>query len=114
MSKTITVPSHVEMDIRRPTGQIETVIRKDISVFTARDFGLVKAATAKAGRGECIAYRCVTKEVEDTVSNDPSRQAELQYIAGQNAVMRASACGEKSDQIGHMPEDNTPANKTDY
>lgn len=72
-------------------------------------------ATAKAGRGKCIAYRNVTKSVEDTVSNDPGRIAEIKYINDHNAIIRAGAGGEKCDRIGGANDtDKTPANKTDY
>ena len=114
MSKMIEVLSHVEMDIRRPNGKVETVTRHDISVFSDRDFSLIKAATAKAGRGECLAYRCVTKMVVDTVSNNPSRIAELNYISEHNAIARMASGGEKCDQIGVIAEDKTPSHKTDF
>ena len=112
---TMTIPSHVEIDIIRPTGEIETVRPAQFCKLTDRDFARIADATAKAGRGKCIAYRNVTKSVEDTVSNDPGRIAEIKYINDHNAIIRAGAGGEKCDRIGGANDtDKTPANKTDY
>ena len=95
MTKTISIPSHLEIDIRRPSGVVETIVHPTLQVINARNFSEIKAATAKAGRGECLAYRCITKDVADTVESDLSRQAELKYIAEHNTVARMAAGGEK-------------------
>ncbi len=111
--KTLEIADRLELDIRRPSGIVETVVHPTLKTITARNFADIKAATAKAGRGEVLAYRCITKTVEDTVDSDPSRIAELQYIREHNAIMRASAGGEKCDQIGRTFSDRTPSHKED-
>jgi hypothetical protein len=111
--KTLEIADRLELDIRRPSGLVETVVHPTLKTITASNFQAIKDATAKAGRGEVLAFRCITKVVEDTIDSNPSRLAELQYIREHNAIMRASASGEKCDQIGSTFSDRTPHNKDD-
>lgn len=111
--KTLEIADRLELDIRRPSGSVETVVHPTLKTITARNFADIKAATAKAGRGEVLAYRCITKTVEDTIESNPSRIAELRYINEHNAIMRASAGGEKCDQIGRTFSDRTSSHKED-
>ncbi|MBS0474744.1 MAG: hypothetical protein JSR28_06300 [Proteobacteria bacterium] len=113
MTDMIQIPSHAEIDVRRPDGSIETVIKAG-SQLTEHNFAAMKAATKAAGRGELIAYRNITKSV---AAPKPSAAdiAEMDHIRHQNAVYRAAAGGENCDQIGGANDiDRTPANKEDY
>ena len=49
MTSTVTVPSHVEIDVRRPNGQVETVNLPDtIRVISPRDFAGIVKQTARS------------------------------------------------------------------
>lgn len=121
MTDTINIPSHVEIDVRRPDGTVETVFPKSphnpdrpLTQISPREFEARKAATMAAGRGELLAYRNVTKAV---TAPKPSAAdvAEMDHIRHQNAVYRMAAGGEKCDQIGGAADvDRTPANKEDF
>jgi hypothetical protein len=121
MADMINIPSHVEIDVRRPDGTIETVKPRhpmnpsaQMTMMSEREFQAMKKATAAAGRGELIAYRNVTKAVE---APKPSAAdlAEMEYIRKTNAVYRASAGGEPCDQVGGANDiDRTPPSPTDY
>lgn len=111
--KTLEIADRLEIDVRRPAGVVETIVHPTLKTITDRDFAAMKAATSRAGRGELLAYRCILKTVADTIDSDPSRIAELRYIAEHNAIMRASAGGEKCDQIGKTFGDRTPHSKDD-
>lgn len=114
MTDTIQIPSHVEIDVRRPDGTTETVRPAGKSMISELEFGLMKKATAAAGRGELLAYRNVMKTVE---APKPSAAdlAEMAHIRHQNAVYRIAAGGEPCDQVGGAKDiDRTPANPQDY
>ena len=67
-ANTFEVPSHVEMDIRRPNGSIETVRHPTWRSMSEKTAAMVRKATKDAGRGDLIAYRNVTKLVEVKMS----------------------------------------------
>ncbi len=111
--KTLEIADRLELDVLRPNGATETVIHPTLKTITAKDFAAMKSATAKAGRGQLLAYRCILKTVIDTIDGDPCRIDELRYIAQTNAIMRAASGGEKCDQVGKTFSDRTPHNKSD-
>ena len=65
---TFEVPSHLEIDIRRPDGSVETVTHPKLKQWLPKDFAAFNAAMKKAGKGEGIAYRNVTKLATYTMS----------------------------------------------
>ena len=71
---TYNVADHVEIDIRRPNGQIETInytaINPKMTEMVKAQFEKIKAATAKAGRGEAIEFRNVVREVTREVTDE--------------------------------------------
>jgi hypothetical protein len=67
-ANTVEVPSHLEMDIRRPNGVVETVIHPTWKSMSEKTAAQVRKATKDAGRGELIAYRNVTKLATYTMS----------------------------------------------
>jgi len=91
--KTLEIASHVEIDVRRPSGEVETIMPAGRKAITAGDFAKMKAATKAAGRGDLLAYRNVIKTVEDTIATDPSYIADRSYVAERNAISRVSATG---------------------
>lgn len=91
--KTLEIADRLEIDVLRPNGTTETVVHPSLKTITAKDFSAMKAATAKAGRGELLAYRCILKTVADTVATDASYIADKRYIAERNAISRVSATG---------------------
>lgn len=109
--QTVQVPSHVEIDIRRPAGNIETVTLPGRTQIVAREFSAMKDATAKAGRGECIAYRNITKAV---AAPQPTAAdlADIEYRRQTAAVYAMSAGGEADETTDRA--DNTPSNKSDF
>jgi len=90
----VQVTSHIEIDVRRPTGLVETIVKADMVTISRSDFAKIKEATRKAGRGECIAYRIVTKEIESAFVPTAADIAEAEYIKGRNAITRMMAGGE--------------------
>ena len=119
MSDMITIPSHCMVTIRRPNGDIETLnyttaTKGQIRTMSPKVLALVNKAMANAKRGEIISYENITKEV-DAPKPTAADLAEERYIREHNAILRASAGGEKCDQIrGIADGDNTPSHKSDY
>ena len=78
------VPSHLEIDIRRPNGVIETVTHPKYKQWLPKDFAAFNAAVKAAGKGEGIAYRNITKLVEVKMSAadkaDASSERVQQYL----------------------------------
>ena len=68
MTNAYEVPSHLEIDIRRPDGTVETVTHPKYKQWLPKDFAAFNAAMKKAGKGEGIAYRNVTTLVEVKMS----------------------------------------------
>lgn len=61
------VASHLELDIRRPNGMVETIVHPQWKQINDRDFAKIVAATKAAGRGDVLAYRNVKKEAGEYV-----------------------------------------------
>lgn len=110
MNDTIEIPSHVEIDVRRPDGRIETVIPQhpgykaqgmDVPLrnLTERQIADMKAATKAAGRGEIIDVRHITRTVEAAKPTAADLE-EADYIRRTNAIYAAGAGGEPHDRIG--------------
>lgn len=103
---TLQIPSHVEVDVRRPDGRVETVRPTNpvtggvLRAITARQIAELKAATLAAGRGEVIDVRNVTREVP-AAQPTAADLAEEDYIRRTNAIYAAGAGGEPHDRIGN-------------
>lgn len=108
MAKMLTVPSHLELTIRRPNGAVETIRHPQWKQISDSDFGKIKAATLAAGRGEVLSYANVTMQVEEPAEWAELQAAEDRYNAGRDAVYRAMDA--KDDGDGR---DNTPSHKSD-
>lgn len=88
-NSTYQVPSH-EIDIRRPNGQLETVTMPCGGHINARIFAEAKAANARAGRGELLAWRNIEKTVERTDAQEAEYQAGLRQAAVEAAERKAN------------------------
>lgn len=108
MAKMITVPSHLEIDIRRPNGVIETVKPAGRTTLTPAQFAETKRATAAAGRGEVLCFRAVTKQIEAPAEWAALDAAERAYDASTKAIYRAMDA-----EYEGPAEDRTPAHKGD-
>lgn len=53
-----------EVTIRRPDGQIETVVHPKIDHMTPQMWEMMKDAMRKAGRGECLSYNNIIEETD--------------------------------------------------
>ena len=119
MTDMITIPSHCMVTIRRPNGDLETLNYTDatkgqVRTMSAKVLAMVNKAMADAKRGEIISYENITKDVE-AAKPSAADLAEERYIREHNAILRASAGGERCDQIkGVADGDNTPSHKSDY
>lgn len=118
-TNTLQIPSHVEVDVRRPDGQVETVRPTNpvtggvLRTITQRQIAELKAATSAAGRGEVLDVRNVTRTVE-AAKPSAADLAEEDYIRRTNAIYAASAGGERHDRIGGAADvDRTPAHPSD-
>lgn len=60
-TKHVEIPVAVEITIRRPDGTVETVRPAGMTQLNDKLFARVKAATAAAGKGQCLSYRNITK-----------------------------------------------------
>lgn len=112
MSKTVTIPSHCMVTVRRPNGDVETIRHPKITTMTPKLWNEIKMAMVAANRGECLSYENVTKTVQ---AIQPTK-AELerdQYERERDAIYNASAAGEPVD-TDHDGFDNSPHNKPDY
>lgn len=116
----IDIPSHVEIDVRRPDGSVETVrpmnpvTGVEFRFLRDKDFAAMAAATKAAGRGDLLTYRNVTRQVP-AAQPTAADLAEEDYIRRTNRIYAASAGGEAHDRIGGRPDiDRTPAHPRDY
>lgn len=107
MTKMLTVPSHVEVDVRRPSGEIETVRVPNSKTWSPGNFSACKEATRKAGRGEALAYRNVTMQIEEPAEFARLNADEKAWDESRNAIYRAMDAQPDTDS------DNTPATKDD-
>lgn len=107
MTDTYTTPSHCEIDIRRPNGEIETVNltakAAHLTEISAGMFARIQRDTKAAGRGEVLAYRNVreTHELVYTAEELAEDKAEREYKAHYNRVIGASAAGERDECANH-------------
>lgn len=108
---TVNIPSHVEIDVRRPNGDVETITHPTFKSIRESDFAKIKAATAKAGKGECLGYRNVEKAVASYEPTAAELASDKHYYATK-AIYAASASGESCDDAAD--NDNTHAAKSDY
>lgn len=105
--KSYTVADYSEVTIRRPSGALDTV-RTQYSQMDPQLFARIKDATLKAGRGECLSYRNVTKEVTLSATLERQYQQARAYDAAQAAVYRAMDA-----QPEGSVRDRTPAHPSD-
>lgn len=108
MAKILTVPSHLEIDIRRPNGVVETVRPAGRTTMSPPELAATKEATAKAGRGEVLAFRAVTKQIEEPAEYARLSAAERAYDASTAAVYRAMDARAETQAV-----DGTPAHQSD-
>jgi hypothetical protein len=106
MKQTLTIPSHVELTIRRPSGEVETVV---IPTDRARElsdglFAQIVAATKAAGRGDVLAYKNCTKDVIESDQMYAERlageAADREYYASKR-LERMMAYGEADECQDH-------------
>jgi len=98
----VTIPSHCELTIVRPNGETEIVnytvaTKGQIRTMRDKEFAIIKAATAKAGRGDVVSYRNVTKQADVTAEVEAGRKSDAAYYAykaGHDAVANMAAGGE--------------------
>ena len=56
--------SKVTIEVKRPEGHIETVdISKNYRGMGDKQFAVIKAATLKAGKGECLSYTVIKDQL---------------------------------------------------
>lgn len=108
--QTVKVPSHVEVDVRRPNGVVETITIPGRTRLIERQFAEMVVATRKAGRGEVLAYRNVEKDVP-APQPTAGDLAEMEYRRRTAAIYAASAGGERDETADRA--DNTPSHKGD-
>ena len=119
MSNTIEIPSHVEVDVRRPDGRIETVQPTNpvtggpLRMITQRQIAEMTAAMKAAGRGEVLEVRNITRTVAAAKPTAADLE-EADYIRRTNAIYAAGAGDEPHDRIGGSAGvDRTPAHPSD-
>lgn len=118
MTDYIDIPSHVEVDVRRPDGRVETIRPTNpvtggpLRTITPRQIADLKAATKAAGRGEVLDVRNITRTVEAAKPTAADLE-EADYIRRTNAIYAAGAGGERHDRIGGAADDRTPEHPTD-
>ena len=83
----ITVHSHSEITIRRPSGEIEVATRPE--KLNAALFARLKAGTKAAGRGDCLSYTTHTKQVAEPEGYRAAVAAERAYDASAAAIYGA-------------------------
>lgn len=64
----VQVPDYCELTVRRPNGEIEVVRGNGFTALNDKLFARVKTESAKAGRGELLSYRNVTKAASYTTT----------------------------------------------
>jgi hypothetical protein len=83
----VTIHSHSEITIRRPSGAIE-VVRHPANLNAAL-FARVKAGTKAAGKGDCLSYTTHTKQVAEPDGYAQAVAAERAHDASTAAIYRA-------------------------
>ena len=104
---TISIPSHGEMTVRRPNGEIE-IVRTPI--MSAKHVEASKIATAKAGRGEILSYIVINKDIAEPMPTAADLASDA-HVASRRAIERASATGERNESVSRT--DRTPYQKGD-
>lgn len=79
--KTIS-PRRVEVEVKRPNGEVEKIVHPNIVVMTKELFAQMNKAMKDAGRGVCLSYKNIEAVVE---------MEESDYQG------RCERCGEKLD-----------------
>ena len=87
---TYEIPSHVELTVIRPNGQVEVVTHPTLKVISASQFAQIKDSTKKAGRGDVTTYKNVKKEVTSTIE---MTDADKSYMASRE-IEKMSRMGE--------------------
>jgi hypothetical protein len=64
----VQVPDYCELTVLRPNGEIEVVRANGFTALNDQRFARIKLETAKAGRGEVLSYRNVTKTAAYTTT----------------------------------------------
>lgn len=101
----ISIPSHGEITILRPNGEIETI---RCPIMSDKQVEASKTATAKAGRGEILGYRVINKDVAEPMPSAAEIASDT-HVAYRRAIERASAAGERNEAVTRP--DNTPTHK---
>lgn len=83
----ITVHSHSEITIRRPSGEIEVATRPE--KLNAALFARLKAGTKTAGKGDCLSYTTHTKQIAEPEGYTQAVAAERAYNASTASIYRA-------------------------
>lgn len=109
--ETVKVPSHVEVDVRRPNGDVETITIPGRTRLIEREFSAMVKATREAGRGEVLAYRNIDRDVP-APQPTAADLAEEKYRRDTAAIYAASAAGERDETEDRA--DNTPSHKRDF
>lgn len=94
MNKMSTIPSHCEVTIRRPNGEISTIRHPKITTMIPKLWEQMKEAMKMAGRGECISYKNVTKQVPAIMPTQAELELE-QYERERDAIYHMAAGGER-------------------
>lgn len=102
----ITIHSHTEITIRRPSGEIEVV--RHPAALNAGLFARAKAANLAAGTGECLSYKLITKQVAEPEGYAEAIAAERAYDQHRAAVYRAMDARTEAEAV-----DRTPAHQDD-
>ena len=61
--KSVDIPSHVTLRVKRPNGTIESIIHPKFTEISPSTFKQMQEATKKAGKGELLSYENVKKSV---------------------------------------------------
>ena len=115
---TYTLPSHVELTVRRPDGSVETIRAEKLGGYiNDAIFTKVVAATKAGGRGDVLSYRNVTREHTETDAEMAERER-LEAIEAARAAPRWQTdpsmgfAGERDECAGHGSR-REPAHKED-
>ena len=108
--KTIEIHSHLEIDVRRPSGNLETVTMQRAE-FSPREHKACVDNTKAAGRGDVVAVRSIKKIVPDYVPTAAEIASDARFACSAD-IERMCAGGEGDETADHS--DNTPDHKFDY
>jgi hypothetical protein len=94
--KTVTYTSDigVELTVKRPGGEIETVMHPTMKKITDDQFRQIQEGTAKAGRGEVLSYKNLTKTSTvnvDDVMTDADRAVQKSYEIGRAMTLNGTS-----------------------